>query len=52
MVFVMGCQQTQADDISFLSVRFIFARFLCSPGLTPTPAPELYYTSKDLLFLR
>lgn len=51
MVFVMGCQQTQAGNISFLSALVVFARFLSSPGLTPSPAPELYYTSKNLPFL-
>lgn len=50
-MFVTGCQQSQADNVSFLSAWFVFARFLCGPGLTPAPAPELCYTSKDLLFL-
>lgn len=48
-VFVTGCQQTQEDNISFLSVWFISVRLFCSPALTPNPRPELYYTSKELL---
>lgn len=51
MVLVKGCQQTQAGNISFFSAWFVFTRFLSSPGLTPSPAPELYYTNKNLLFL-
>lgn len=42
-VFVTGCQQTQEDSISFLSVWFLSVRLFCSPR------PELYYTNKELL---